>query len=152
MAFLPCIKICYFFKKIYTDKHDMYAFNAHNLYIFDLASHSLLYQGHYKNGRYKKRWSLQNTCHSILFACFVCRPKFFLFMASSLRTSFRKKKLSSTFKFQSSFCKRCALGKSTCIPFQLSNEIKTSFPFTLVHSDIWQLLHFLLLVLNIMSS
>src|SRR3954470_17997477 len=36
------------------------------------------------------------------------------------------------------FCKDCATGKSTRLPFASSTEIKTDFPFALVHSDVWQ--------------
>src|SRR4051812_20580827 len=46
--------------------------------------------------------------------------------------------LSSTFKFQPFFCRGCATSKSTRLPFPASFEIKTSFPFQLVHSDVWQ--------------
>ncbi|KAL5703600.1 hypothetical protein ACHQM5_022129 [Ranunculus cassubicifolius] len=44
--------------------------------------------------------------------------------------------LSSNFKFQHKFCKSCALGKSTHLPFEINREHASS-PFYLVHSDVW---------------
>ena len=46
--------------------------------------------------------------------------------------------LSSNFHFKKSFCQSCALGKSTHLPFKISNEISTTVPFNLVHSDVWK--------------
>lgn len=46
--------------------------------------------------------------------------------------------LSSDFKFQKSFCKGCALGKSTHLLLSISDEISAFVPFDLVHSDVWQ--------------
>lgn len=40
------------------------------------------------------------------------------------------------FRFKPSFCKGCALGKSTHLPFE-RNKIDAAAPFTLIHSDVW---------------
>lgn len=42
----------------------------------------------------------------------------------------------SSFHNSSFFCKGCALGKSTQLPFE-SNKNHYSFPFSLIHSDVW---------------
>ena len=46
------------------------------------------------------------------------------------------KLLSPKFCFKNQFCKGCALGKSTQLPFHTNKDHATS-PFHLVHSDVW---------------
>src|SRR5436190_11404801 len=122
------------------DNHVLYAFDAHSFYIFDLHSLSLLYQGQCKDGLYKipalsSRLHALSTSHSSSPLCHRRLGHPSTQVMSHLSSNHL---LSSSFKFQPSFCRGCAMSKSTRLPFPASFDIKTSFPFQLVHSDVWQ--------------
>src|SRR3954466_10555356 len=122
------------------DNNVLCAFDSHNFYIFDLKSHSLLFQGRCRDSLYRipalsprlKALSASHNSFSIWHHR-LDHPS-----AQVLSRLGSNNALSPHFKFQSTFCKGGAFGKSTCLPFATSTEIKTDFPFALVHSDVWQ--------------
>src|SRR5438270_2466692 len=120
--------------------HVLCTFDAHSFYIFDLHSRSLLYQGQCRNDIYKipalsSRLHALSASHSSLPLWHRRLGHPSTQIMSRLSSNHL---LSSTFKFQPSLCHGCAMSKSTRLPFPVSFDIKTSFPFQLVHSDVWQ--------------
>ena len=140
MSFHLCVKNLLSIAQFWDDNHVLCAFDMHSFYIFDLHSRSLLYQGQCRDGLYKipalsSRLHALSASHSSspLWHHRLGHPSTQI-MSHLCSNHF----LSSIFKFQPSFCHGCAMGKSTRLPFPASFEIKTSFSFQLVHSDIWQ--------------
>ena len=122
------------------DNNVRFSFDATHFYIHDLKSGALLFQGQCRDGLY--------PLSSV-------RPIPQAFTASSLPSTLwhsrlghpshkvlsylgSHKFLSSDFRVSKTFCKGCALGKSTHLSFSLSNKISSHAPFDLVHSDVWQ--------------
>lgn len=95
-----------------------------------------------------QRWFLQNSNSIHMLEGFVYIPQLLsphlwhhhlghpsVTVLSHLGSS---KFLFANLRFQTSFCKGCAFGKSIRLPFASSNEIKIVFAFALIHSDVWQ--------------
>lgn len=129
-----------FISQFCNDNHVFCAFDAHNFNIFELTFHSLLFQDHYRNGLYKiPAQSIRLMALSVPHNSFHLWLRCFGHPSSKVLSNLCSSKLlPSKFRLQSSFCKGCALGKSTCLLFASSNEIMTIFPFTLIHLDVWQ--------------
>lgn len=136
--------------QISQDNHVLCYFDARHFYIFDLTNGSLLYQKSMQ--RFSKIPAIQSRLHAMSAAhssLSLWHHRLGHPSAKVMSVLASSSLLSSSFIFRSSFWKRCALGKSTRLPFHVSIKFKTYFPYTLIHSDIWQSPVFLFQVINI---
>lgn len=102
--------------------------------IFDLHSGHLLFQGPCKDGLYPISVSRPRPPAFSALSSSVWHNR--LGHPSSSVLSHLSSSLGSTFQNKHFFCKGCALGKSTQLPF-VKNKNHANFPFYLVHSDVW---------------
>lgn len=133
-----------------------FTFQPNGFVINDLHTGSTLFQGQCKDGLYPLKLShpplralsasaCQSSIPSTLWHCRLGHP------SSQVIKNLALNKSLGSFSFREfDFCKDCALGKSTRLPF-VSQEHKTTAAFELIHNDVWMSPFPLLVGIVIMS-
>lgn len=114
------------------DNNVAICFFPHFYRIYDLWTGSLLFQGPCKDGLYPLSFSSLQALTASLSTVWHQR----LYHPSSSVLSRLRPHLGSRFISSKHFCKSCALGKSTQLPFEFNN-VRATTPFFIIHSNIW---------------